>query len=74
VSHGSACTMKISIQKGRGVLSATITVALCIVLWFILDFLKFILGQQMALALSALITAGFLIVLVATVIRRRQRQ
>jgi hypothetical protein len=66
--------MKIFIQKGRRVLSAAITVALCVALWFSLDFLKFIVGQQMALALSALITAGFLIAIVAGVIRRRQRQ
>jgi hypothetical protein len=66
--------MRIYIQKGRSLLSAAITVALCIALWFSLDVVKFIIGQQIALALSALITAGILIALAASVIRRRQRQ
>ena len=73
-ASGFASTMRIHIQKGRSVLSAAITVALCIALWFSLDVVKLIIGQQIALALSAIITAGILIALAASVIRRRQRQ
>ena len=68
-----AATMGTYRGSPRCVLSAAITIVLCGSLWFVLDFLKSIIGREVALASSAGIFVAAVAAFIFLHVRRRQR-